>query len=90
MPTKGNDSGEGFSEMTYMYHIVLINLSVYVIRASEAGLLGIILSALYPICSIVSLVLRMFYLQNTKFGVRVPFALLLAYRVPAFGVLNTV
>ena len=30
-----------------------------------------------------------FFLQNTKFGVRVPFALLLAYRVPGFGVPNT-
>ena len=30
-----------------------------------------------------------FFLQNTKFGVRVPFALSLAYRVPGFGVPNT-
>ena len=33
--------------------------------------------------------LKDFFLQNTKFGVRVPFALLLAYRVPGFGVPNT-
>ena len=77
--------GEGFIGMRYQTFI-----KIY--RASEASkkkkklIMRIIISVLYPICSIVSLVLMIFYLQNTKFGIRVPFALLLANRVSGFGV----
>ena len=60
-------------------------------KASEKKICADFLSNRYiqPLCSFFTSNFKDFFLQNTKFAVRVPFALSLAYRVPGFGVPNT-